>query len=367
MLKQLIRPSVLEISPYKPGKPIEEVRREFGSDDIIKMASNENALGPSKLAVDAMREALEGVNLYPDGNAYYLKKKLAKFLNVEERLIVPGNGSDEIIRMVIDAFLNEEEEIILGESSFVIYKIASQIAGRCYREVPLRDYAYDLSAIAEKIDKKTKVIFIANPNNPTGTFLPREAIADFMNKIPENIIVVFDEAYYEYVEESERLPKTLDYIRDGRAVVCLRTFSKIYGLAGIRAGYSISPPEFADAMNRVRGPFNANLLAQIAASAALDDREHVKKSRELVSKGKVYLYKELSKMGISYIPSETNFVLIDVEKEAKEVSNALMKKGIIVREMSGYGLPSFIRVTIGLPRHNERFIRALSEVLKKSL
>ncbi len=362
MLKQLVRPDVLKISPYEPGRPLEEVRREFGLDDVVKMASNENPLGPSRLAINAMRQAINSVHLYPDGGAGRLRKKLAGFLGVEEQSIVFGNGSDEIITMAINAFLNEGEEIILGEPAFAIYRIASEISGRLHRVVPLKDYAYDLPAMLEAIDEKTKLIFIANPNNPTGTYLTRADIADFMTEIPKNVIVVFDEAYYEYVERGN-FPETIDYIRKGRAVICLRTFSKAYGLAGIRAGYSIAPPELTDAMNRVRGPFNVNALAQAAASAALDDEEHVKRSRELTFQGKAYLYGELSKMGMFYVPSETNFVLIDVKKNAGQIFHALMEKGIIVREMSGYRLPSFIRVTIGLPQHNERFIQALSEVL----
>ena len=363
-IKKLVRPNIRDLRPYEPGKPIEEVQRELGLEKVIKMASNENPLGPSPLAVKAISENLDRMNFYPDGGGYYLKRKLSSFLDVDENQIILGNGSDEIIRMLVETFLNAGEEAIIAEPSFVIYQMAVRIVNGESRIVKLKDYSYDLASMAEAVGRKTKLVFVANPNNPTGTMVSAAEVESFMKKVPEDVIVVFDEAYFEYIERGD-FPKTIDYIRDGRAVVCLRTFSKIYGLAGLRIGYGISQPEIISGMNRVRQPFNANSVAQTAAIAALDDREHVGKSRELNRRGRNFLYRELEKRDIRYIPSEANFILVEVGDGAG-IARALLKESVIVRDMLCYDLPDFIRVTVGLESENKNFIEKLQNVLHSS-
>ena len=357
-VKKLVRPNIWDLKPYEPGKPIEEVQRELGLKNVIKMASNENPFGPSTLAVKAIRENLCKINFYPDGGGYFLKKKLSAYLNVSENQIILGNGSDEIIRMVVETFLNEGEEAVIADPSFVIYQSAVKIInGKC-RLVELKNYRYDMETMAEAVGEKTKLIFVANPNNPTGTMVTGNEVESFLEKVPDEVITVFDEAYFEYIERGD-FPKTIDYIRDGRAIVCLRTFSKIYGLAGLRIGYGISQPEIILEMNRVRQPFNTNSLAQAAAIAALDDDEHLKKSREVNNKGRVFLYRELERRNIPYVSSEANFMLVDVGNGAN-ITGMLLKKGIIVRDMACYNLPNFIRVTVGLEEENKKFIEELS-------
>ncbi len=359
-IKKLVRPNIRDLRPYEPGKPIEEVQRELGLKDIVKMASNENPVGPSPLAVRAIRENLDRINLYPDGGGYYLKKKLASSLGVGEDQIILGNGSDEIIRMVVETFLNEGEEAVIAEPSFVIYKLAVKtINGKC-RMVALNDYQYDMESMAKVVGERTKIVFVANPNNPTGTMVTKSEVESFLAKIPEGVISVFDEAYFEYIERDD-FPETIRYINSGATIICLRTFSKIYGLAGLRIGYGISQPEIVTEMNRVRQPFNANSIAQVAAISALDDREHVEKSREVNRAGKDFLYRELEKRKIAYVPSEANFILVEVGDGAG-VASALLKKGVIVRDMSCYNLPNFVRVTIGVEEANKRFIEEMAKL-----
>ncbi|MCD5390434.1 histidinol-phosphate transaminase [candidate division NPL-UPA2 bacterium] len=359
---KLVRENILEIEPYQPGKPIKEVERELGIKEAVKMASNENPLGPSPRAVEAMREALREVNLYPDGSAYYLKRALAEHLNVGEGNIIFGNGSDEIIRMIAETFLNEGEEAVIAQPAFIIYRMAVKVMNGKPQLVNLRNFTHDLVAMGEAVNEKTKLVFIANPNNPTGTMVTHEEVHSFMNKIPEEVIVVFDEAYYEYITRDD-FPRTIDYIRHGRNVITLRTFSKIYGLAGLRIGYGIAREDLIKDMNRVRQPFNTNCLAQVAALAALKDKEHIERSRSINRGGKDFLYRALDKLKISYIPSEANFILIDLRQEAGGICQNLMREGIIVRSMGIYGLGNFIRVTIGTAEQNEKFIKALERVI----
>jgi len=325
------------------------------------MASNENPLGPSPKAVEAMKQALPEVNLYPDGNAYYLKKVLAIHLRVGEGNIILGNGSDEIIRVIVETFLNEGEEAIMGEPAFLIYRLAVKIMKGQSRLVPLKDFTHDLEAMARAINERTKLIFIANPNNPTGTMVTVEEVDSFMKEVPEDVIVIFDEAYYEYIERDD-FPRTIDYLKENRNVITLRTFSKIYGLAGLRIGYGVAGEELIRGMNRVRQPFNTNSLAQVAALAALGDQGHVKKSREANRDGKTFLYEELDKLKISYVPSEANFILVGVNEDGKVISHKLMQEGIIVRPMGMYNLPDFIRVTVGTEEQNKKFIKALCKI-----
>ena len=327
------------------------------------MASNENALGPSSYAIAAIESAIGKINLYPDGGAFILKNQLAQHLGVGEENIILGNGSDEIIRMIAETFLNEDEEVIFAEPGFIIYRLAAVVMkGKCI-SVPLKNYTHDLEAIFQAINERTKLIFIANPNNPTGTMVEAVKVASFMKRVPQNVIVIFDEAYYEYVDRND-FPETIDYIREGRNVITLRTFSKVYGLAGLRIGYGIAREEFIRGMNKVRQPFNVNSLAQVAALAALEDKEHVRKSRRANSEGKEFLYREFARMKITYVPSQANFVLVDVGIDGDEVSRKLLKEGIIVRSMKMYNLPNFIRLTIGKMEENQKFITALDKAIK---
>ncbi len=365
MIKQLTRESILSIKPYEPGKPIEEVARELNipEPDIIKMASNENPLGPSPLGVQAIKDCADRVNMYPDGGCYYLKNDLAELLNVKPENLILGNGSNEILQIIADTFIKPEDEVLYAEQSFVVYTLATKIIGATAVTVPLKDFTYDLDAMIEKITDKTKVIFIANPNNPTGAMVTADQVDLFMKKVPEDVLMVFDEAYYEYVERDD-FPQTLDYVRDGRTVITLRTFSKIYGLAGLRIGYGIASSEIIEIMDKVRQPFNVNLVAQAAAQASLRDKDHVAKSIKINNEGKAYLYGELERIGLDFVPSETNFILVHLDRPGAGVMSLLLKEGIIIRPMTGYKFPNSVRITIGTPEQNERLISSLEKVLK---
>jgi histidinol-phosphate aminotransferase len=364
--KQLAKESVLSIKPYEPGKPIEEVARELGmpEPDIVKMASNENPLGASPLGVQAIKECADRVNLYPDGGCYYLKNDLAEYLNVGTENLIIGNGSNEVLQIIADTFINPDDEVIYARQAFVVYTLATKVAGGTAVIVDLKDYAHDLDAMADRITDKTKVIFIANPNNPTGAMVTADQVDRFMKRVSEDVLVVFDEAYYEYVERDD-FPQTLDYVRDGRTVITLRTFSKIYGLAGLRIGYGVSRPDIIQVMNKVRQPFNASSVAQAAARASLRDKDHVARSIEINRAGKEYLYGELRRIGLDFVPSETNFILVHLDRPGAEVMSQLLEAGVIVRPMAGYEFPDSVRVTIGTMDQNKRLISSLREVLGK--
>ena len=361
-IRDLIRPNIVNIQPYPPGKPIEDVKREFGLKEVIKMASNENALGPSPKAIEAIKKAANTVSLYPDGNAYYLKQKLAQKLGVNADEILLGNGTDEVIRVITETFLNPGEEVVIAWPGFVVYSIATDVMDGTLKRTPLRNYTHDLEAMLKAVTNKTKLIFIANPNNPTGTMVNKDEVESFMKKVPEDVIVVFDEAYYEYANED--FPQTFQYFKQGRNVIILRTFSKIYGLAGLRVGYGIARKEMLVEMNRVRQPFNVNRIAQVAAIAALDDSEHVKKSIAMNEEGKKFLYKEFESMGLEYVPTAANFILVNVERDGRKVYEQLLKEGVIVRPVDNYDLPNFLRVTICKPSENKKFVESLKKVLK---
>jgi histidinol-phosphate aminotransferase len=344
--------------PYPPGKPIEELERELGIKGSIKLASNENPLGPSPLAVKAVKEALGGLNRYPDGSSYYLKAKLSLRLGVPTEMLTLGNGSNEIIELLVRTYLAPGEEAVMGEPSFAVYPLVVQAAGGVAVRVPLKDFTHDLSAMAARITEKTRLVFIANPNNPTGTMVTGSAFDAFLKRVPDGVIVCMDEAYFEYVS-GPGYPASLQYVEEGWPVVVLRTFSKIYGLAGLRVGYGVAHPEITAYINRVRQPFNVNSLAQAAALAALDDHVHIKKSLENNAGGLKYLFDEITGLGYECVPTEANFFLIKVG-DGKGVYEALLKKGVIVRPMASYGLPEFIRVTVGLPEENRRFVEVFS-------
>ena len=363
---QLAKNGVLSIQPYEPGKPIEEVSRELGipEADIIKMASNENPLGPSPMGVQAIKDCADNVHLYPDGDCYYLKIDLAEHLGVKPENLLMGNGSNDVLQIIADTFITPEDEVIYSRHAFVVYTLVTKVADAEAVVTEMKDYTHDLEAMADSITPNTKVIFIANPNNPTGTMVTAEQVGKFMERIPDDVLVVFDEAYYEYVTH-EDYPQTLKYVHEGRNVITCRTFSKIYGLAGLRVGYGIAKPELVEVMNKVRQPFNVSMVAQSAAKASLKDKTHVEKSIKVNSEGKMYLYYELEKMGLKYVPSEANFILIHLDRPGPAVMKELLKHGVIVRPLVGYELPNSIRVTIGTREQNERFITCLKIVLGK--
>ena len=352
------KPGVDTIQPYQGGKPIEEVQRELGITDIIKLACNENPLGPSPLAVQAIAENATQVHRYPDGNAYYLKRELAQYLEVSPEHLILGNGSNDVLQLIAEAYVAPGDEVIYAAGAFVVYNLVTKLCGATAVIVPMVADTHDLVAMAAAITDKTKVIFVANPNNPTGTMVTADETAVFMAQVPDDVLVVFDEAYYEYVARSD-YPQTLPYVLEGRNFIITRTFSKIYGLAGLRIGYGIAPPPLVETLNRVRQPFNCSLVGQAAARAALKDTGHVKESQKSNAAGKTFLYKAFDDMGFRYIETEGNFIMLHAAQLGTDIADALLKQGIIVRPMAGYGYPNSVRVTIGTQQENERFVTAL--------
>lgn len=346
------------IQPYVPGKPIEELERELGISNSIKLASNENPLGPSPEALKAIRDSFSGLNRYPDGAGYYLKNALSEMLSVNPEELILGNGSNELLDIATRTYMQAGDDAVMASPSFVVYGMAALSVGGRSIQVPLKDYRHDLEAMAYAITPKTKIVFIANPNNPTGTINTNDEFDTLMEKITDDILVVVDEAYYEYVSAPD-YADSMKHFRAGKNILILRTFSKIYGLAGLRIGYGIARKEILTDLNRLREPFNTNSLAQKAALAALKDKAHVTSSRKTNDEGREYLYRQLSSLGISYAPTEANFIYILI-KDSISVNNSLMKKGIIVRPMG----PKAIRITIGLPEENKRFIEALTAVIR---
>ena len=350
--------NIKNITPYTPGKPIEELERELGISGSIKLASNENPLGPSPKAVMAIKKAVAGLNRYPDGSGYYLSQALAKKYDVNISQLILGNGSNELIELVVRTFVQPGDEVISADPSFVVYRMIAQAAGGTNVIVPLKDNRHDLDVMADRITERTKIIFIANPNNPTGTMNTTAEMNRLMNQAPDHVIVAVDEAYYEYVTRAD-YPDSLDYLKAAKNILALRTFSKIYGLAGLRIGYGITTPEIAELMNKVRQPFNTNSLGQIGALAALADRKHVEKSIAINSEGKQFLYQSFDRLGISYLPTETNFILFEAPVDGPELYVTLLKTGVIIRPMGGKKL----RITIGLPDENKRFVNELEKII----
>ena len=364
-----LNPFLKTLPTYQPGRPIEEVARELGLpvDSIIKVASNENPFGPSPLALAALQKAIAGVNLYPDGNAFYLKQKLAAKLGVETANLVLGNGSNEIIEFVGHALLGgggatATMEIVVSQYCFAIYPIVAKMFGANVVTVPAKNYGHDLPAMLRAITPRTRIVFVANPNNPTGTLAAREELIDFVNRVPDDVLLVMDEAYLEFLEDPVDL---IPLIRLGarRNLILMRTFSKIYGLAGLRIGYGIAAPELAAALEKIRQPFNANLLAQTAALAALDDDAHVRKTRDNNFAGLNFFATAFRQLKLEYVPSYANFILVRVGAGQK-VFDAMQKLGVITRPMAGYQLPEWIRISIGTPVENERCLAALKKSLQ---
>lgn len=360
-------PGVLGLHPYQPGKPIEELEREYGVSDIIKLASNENPLGPSPKALEAMRSELAEVWLYPDGNGFELKQKLAARHGVEMNQITLGNGSSDVLEFAVRVFANTQQEVLFSEHSFALYPILTQAVGAKAVAAPAKEWGHDLAAMKARITEKTRVIFIANPNNPTGTWLGAAELEAFIKEVPKHALVVVDEAYFDYAIDpatgAADYPDTSTWVDRYPNLMVARTFSKSYGLAGLRVGYAISHPQVADLMNRVRPPFNVNSVALAAASAALEDSEHLQRSVKTNADGLAQLTAGFDSMGLGYIPSVGNFISVDVCRPAAPLYDALLREAVIVRPVANYGMPNHLRVTVGTAEENARFLAALQKVL----
>lgn len=361
----MIKPSdhVQNLIPYVPGKPVEELERELGVTDAVKIASNENPLGPSPLALKAIGEAVGNLNRYPDGDSFYLKGALADRLGIEPQNIIFGNGSNEVLELVARTFIRPGDEVIMGEYGFIVFPIVTQATGAVRVSSPMPELTHDLKDMFSRITDKTRVIFIANPNNPTGTMVKGARLEWFLNSVPEDILVVVDEAYFEYVDDPDYLD-TSKLLGKRRSLLTTRTFSKIHGLAGLRVGYGIGDPEIISFMNRVREPFNINSLAQTGAMAALEDSEHIEKSFRANQSGLTFLGSELDRMSLKHYPSYTNFLLVEFDSDPMAIYEKLLRDGVIVRPVGGYGLRSHLRVTVGTEQENRRFIEALKKVMR---
>ncbi|OGP53811.1 MAG: histidinol-phosphate transaminase [Deltaproteobacteria bacterium RBG_13_52_11] len=358
-LKDMVADYILNLPPYPKG------REWRAGEHLIRLSANENPLGPSPKALAAITKALKTIHRYPDGAGGVLKEKLARRLEFPPDHIILGNGSNEIFELAARTFLQREEEVLLPDPTFAYYRIAAQAqGGRCV-SVPLRDFKIDLSEIAKKVNSKTKLIFLSNPNNPTGTIFTRSEFDDFLTHLPSHVVVLVDEAYGEYVTALD-YPLSQEYWQRERWIITTKTFSKFYGLAGLRIGYGVARKELIEHLEKVRQPFSVNLLAQMAAEAALEDEEHREKTARINEVGKRYLYEELTSLGLSFVPSEANFILVHFGPHVSQVMEGLMRKGIVVRGMAGYGLKEYIRVTIGLPEDNTSFIEALKRWKKGS-
>src|SRR5438445_4839810 len=359
--ESLANEHILGIAPYEPGKPIEELERELGIANPIKLASNENPLSPSDRVQKAILAALSALNRYPDGSGFYLRQALAKRHGVGQDQIVLGNGSNELIELVVRTFLRPGDEAVVPHPSFVVYPMIVQAAGGVRVMVMLKEHRLDLEAMARAITPMTKIVFIANPNNPTATIVTADEVSHFVSRLPERTIVVFDEAYIEFALGPD-FPDTLEYVKQGRKVVTLRTFSKAASLAGLRVGYGVADADCIALMNRIRQPFNVNALAQVAALAALEDESHTLECVRMIEAGRHYLYDEFNALGVKYVPSRANFILVDVGRSASDIYQRLLKEGVIVRPMTPFGMESALRITVGTPQENRRLVKALRNV-----
>lgn len=353
---------IAHIAPYQPGKPIDELKRELGLDDVVKLASNENPLGCSPKAKAAIQQAIEDVGRYPDGNGFALKQQISQQFAVDMNQVTLGNGSNDILELVARTFVAAGDEVIYSQHAFAVYALATQAVGAVGVEVPAKNYGHDLAAMAQAVTAKTRVIFIANPNNPTGTWFEEDAFSQFMQQIPAQVLVVLDEAYVEYFPENFN---SLKFLSQYPNLLISRTMSKAYGLASLRVGFSMASTEVTNLLNRVRQPFNVSSFALAAAVAALKDTDFIEQSRALNLQGMVQLEQGFSKLGLSWVASRANFILVDIQRNGAQVFDSLLKKGVIVRPVGGgYGMPNHIRVSIGLQEENSRFLQALAQVLQ---
>ncbi len=367
-MKSIAKNWIHVLPVYEPGKPIEELARELGCenpDEIDKLASNENPLGPSPLAVKAIKKAAARMHLYPDGSAYYLHRALAAKLNVKQEQVLAANGSNELLEFIGHIFLGPETNAVAGDRAFIIYRLIAKLFQSRVILAPMPGFTHDLDAMLAAVTPETRVIFLANPNNPTGTMVRNDAIERFMDRLPEHVVACFDEAYLDLLDPAVQ-PDTLRYVREGRRVILLRTMSKSHGLAGLRIGYAVAPEDAIALMSRVRQPFNVNAMAQAAAVAALDDDRHVARTRRIIASGLAFFEKNLAAMGIPFVPSVVNFMMVDVGN-GREVFQALQKQRVIVRPLDAYDLPRHVRISIGRRDENERCIAALARVLGKDL
>jgi histidinol-phosphate aminotransferase len=360
--ESLANEHILGIAPYEPGKPIEELERELGITDAIKLASNENPLPPSERVQKAIEVAVAHLNRYPDGSGFYLRQALAQRHGVSADHIILGNGSNELIELLVRAFVRPGDEVVIPHPSFVVYPMIVQAVGGIRVVVTLKDHRLDLEAMARAITPMTKMVFIANPNNPTATIVTADEVERFVARVPERVVIVFDEAYYEFAHGPD-FPETMAYMRAGRKVVVLRTFSKAASLAGLRVGYGVADPDAIALLHRIRAPFNVNSLAQAAALAALQDEAHILECARMIEAGRHFLYDEFTSLGLRYPPSRANFILVDVGRNAVDIYQRLLKEGVIVRPMTSFGMESALRISIGTPEENRRLVKALRKVL----
>jgi histidinol-phosphate aminotransferase len=363
---RIARPWINDLKVYEPGKPIQEVARDLGfadGSDILKLASNENELGPSPLAIEAMRRAATDMHRYPDGGAFYLKRALADRLDVPVSSIVVGNGSNELLELTTHVFTGPNTNIVMADRAFVVYRLLAAAYGAEAIAVLMKEHTHDLRAMAQAVTPATRLVFVSNPNNPTGTMVSDEAISELLASLPDTAVLVLDEAYVELLDE-EMQPDSIRHVRDNRNVIVMRTFSKTYGLAGLRIGYAVTPPECAHLLDRVRQPFNVNAMALAAALAALSDQEHVARTREMVKAGLSFFEKAFRRMGLPYVPSVANFMLVQTGS-GRRIFRELQQRRVIVRPMDVYGMPEHIRISIGTRMKNERCVAMLEEVLSK--
>jgi len=364
-IERLARKGIMNLPAYIPGKAIEEVEKEFGVKRWVKLASNENLLGPSPKAVAAIRKELSSINFYPEGPCTVLVEALARRFSLPEGMLIVSNGADNLILMIANAFVDEGDEVIMADPTFPVYANTTQIMGGTPVKVREKDFRHDLPAMLEKVNSKTKLFFICNPNNPSGTIVGQKALDEILSRLPERVITILDEAYCDFAEDPS-YPKGLDYVKAGKQLIVLRTFSKVYGLAGLRLGFAAGREDLIKGLYQVRDPFPVHRLANVAGVAALNDREHERKSIDLVHEGRRYFYKELDKMGLFYVPSEANFILMDLKRDSRETFQSLLKEGVIVRPGFVWKYETFVRVTIGRMSDNRKFIRALKKILKGS-
>nr|VFJ48821.1 MAG: histidinol-phosphate aminotransferase [Candidatus Kentron sp. FW]VFJ57053.1 MAG: histidinol-phosphate aminotransferase [Candidatus Kentron sp. FW] len=364
-LLSLAPDNIRSLQPYRPGKPIEELERELGIPDIVKLASNENPSGPGPMAREAVARYIGELGRYPDGNGFLLKQKIAAHLSITPEMLTLGNGSNDVLELVARVFASREHQILFSEHAFAVYPLAAQAVGARGVTVPAIDFGHDLSAMLAAVTDRTRVIFIANPNNPTGTWVDTSTLDAFLQAVPDTVLVVVDEAYGEYVDNPD-YPDCVAWLPRYSNLIVTRTFSKAHGLAGLRVGYAISHPDIADLLNRIRQPFNVNSMALAAATAALEDTDHLRQSKHLNDAGYRQLTTAFDKLGLEYIPSVGNFITVHVGRSGEEVYNKLLKQGVIVRPIGNYALPHHLRVTIGLEPENAKFIRALEHSLETS-
>jgi histidinol-phosphate aminotransferase len=355
-------PGIAGLTPYVPGKPLSELERELGIEGSIKLASNENPLGPSPLVRQAILDQIDDIGRYPDGGAFELRQAIAARHGVSPACVTVGNGSNDVLDMIARVFLWPGRESLFSQYAFAVYPLSSMAVGATLKVAPAIDYGHDLKAMRGMISADTGVIWIANPNNPTGTRIGDSALRAFVESVPATVIVVIDEAYFEYVDEEDH-PDTSQWLGDFPNLVVTRTFSKAFGLAALRVGYGLSHPDVADLLNRVRQPFNVDSMAQAAALAALEDRSFLQRSVELNAQGMQQLTEGLNRLGLPFIPSSGNFLAIDLGREAAPVDQALLRLGVVTRPVANYGLPNHLRVSIGLPAENTRFLVTLEQVI----